>query len=807
MGAEILGVAYGKGLFVAVCSDGKILTSPDGVTWISRVSGAYLRAVTYGNGYFAAVGDSGKIMTSPDGKTWTSVTNSGTPYTSENLYGITYGGSGFVAVGTNGQILYSTDGASWSSTSASIDYMGSTYPVDSTIMAVTYGNGRYLSMVSDITLTSSDGATWFASLSGLTANIYGLIYGNALFVAAGDKGIITLPPDGASWTRQSSGIVNYIKGVIYDGSRFIAVGNGAVLTSNDGASWASQSVDTNYDLNKVAFGKNNDNQDIYLAVGSNGYPSGDQGIIVTSTDGAAWSMVNTRSDSNTPLADVAYGNGTFVAVGRNNQSSGDYGVILTSPDGSNWTSQGDGSTTWARLYSVAYGNDRFMAVGYKGIILTSTDGTSWTVTQPASTSAETLNGISYINNTFVAVGYGGRIIYSADGAAWNTLTDSRTSNQLYGVTYNDGFYVAVGESGIVRTSTDLTNWTFRGCDPGTKNIFYGASWGNGVYVAVGSDGTILTSGTVVTAMPTTADAANNTVSVSLASVTTGSAVTITAAGDRQSVTGTVYGDEQYIPVAWVSTEAGKSGTFTLSGGTYTSNYTPAAAGSYTVTATFQKQTWDGSAWNDAAGSTDTKTASLTVNSSGGGGGGGSEDGNSPSPTPSTINGSVIDGTTGAKISNIPATLTTDNNGKDTISMKAAQMVILKQADGSTSPLDDISQVAVTDAAGTSVTVYPDGTIQVTNLAKGTDNNFKITYDLGNGQKITLGTMEIKIDSNGAVTLTTTLIDPYGIITDAATGKPLAGVKVTLYYAESARNRAAGKTPDTVATLRAVLDLS
>ncbi|MHB1042486.1 MAG: S-layer homology domain-containing protein [Eubacteriales bacterium] len=612
LGAEIYGVAYGKGFFVAVCSDGKILTSPDGVNWIKRQDGANSRAVAYGNGYFAAVGNNGKIMTSPDGRTWTSITNSGTPYTTENFYGITYG-SGFVSVGTNGLIMYSSTGASWTSTTASFDYMGSTYPVDSTITAVTYGNGRYLSMVNGIILTSPDGATWTASLSAPSANTYGLAYGNSLFLAAGDNGIITLSPDGAIWTRRSSGTVNYIKGVVYDGSRFIAVGNGVTLDSADGASWDSHSIAADYGLNGITYGKNGDNMDIYVAVGSNGYPNGDKGIIMTSANGTTWDLFHTRSNSNTPLASVAYGNGTFVAVGRNDQSSGDYGVILTSTDGSNWSSQGDGSTAWTRLCGVAYGSGRFEAVGYNGIILSSTNGTNWTVTQSASTNfADTLNGISYVNNTFVAVGNGGRIIFSGDGDTWNTLTDSRATSQFYGVTYNNGVYVAVGESGTVRTSTDLTNWAFRGCDPGTKSIFYGISQGKGVYVAVGSDGTILMSGTVITAAPTTVNTANNTVSVSPASITAGSSATITATGDRQSVVGAVYGDERYIPTTWSSTEAGKNGTFTVTGSTYASSYTPSSAGSYTITATFQKQTWDGSAWNNVSGSTDIKTTSMTV---------------------------------------------------------------------------------------------------------------------------------------------------------------------------------------------------
>jgi len=112
----------------------------------------------------------------------------------------------------------------------------------------------------------------------------------------------------------------------------------------------------------------------------------------------------------------------------------------------------------------------------------------------------------------------------------------------------------------------------------------------------------------------------------------------------------------------------------------------------------------------------------------------------------------------------------------------------------------MSKVAITTEAGSPITISADGTIKVENLPKGTDNNFNITYDLGNGQKITIGTMNIKIDSSGNVSLTSTLIDPYGVITDEATGKAIAGMNVTLYYANTDRNKASGKIPGTVVPL-------
>jgi hypothetical protein len=60
-------VTFGKNCFVTVGDSGRILSSPDGMTWDNRGSGTTvaLFGITYGNDMFIAVGDSGTILTSP----------------------------------------------------------------------------------------------------------------------------------------------------------------------------------------------------------------------------------------------------------------------------------------------------------------------------------------------------------------------------------------------------------------------------------------------------------------------------------------------------------------------------------------------------------------------------------------------------------------------------------------------------------------------------------------------------------------------------------------------------------------------
>ena len=82
--------------------------------------------------------------------------------------------------------------------------------------------------------------------------------------------------------------------------------------------------------------------------------------------------------------------GLFVTVGDN-------GIILTSSDGISWTKRTSGTTK--NLYGVTYGNSTFVTVGDNGTILTSSDGTTWT--SRTSNTSKDLYGVTYGNNTFV----------------------------------------------------------------------------------------------------------------------------------------------------------------------------------------------------------------------------------------------------------------------------------------------------------------------------------------------------------------------------------------------------------------------
>lgn len=268
-------IVWSGSQYVAVGSRNTVLTSPDGITWTSRSTGAPLDfwnapydlfGVAWSGTRFVAVGmDSygfnGIILTSPDGVTWTtqvSGPSSGNPTTTTNPYTLVkviWASGRFVAVGTNsngssGAILTSADGLSWTPQTLSTTYSG--------LNNVTWTGSRFVAVGASGTIeTSPDAGTWTGSAVGTSPyGLYGIAWSGSLFVATGmstggGTPIVT-SPDAITWTARTS-TAGDLWGVIWDGTQFLtaqASGYGAILTSPDGITWTEQasSVGASYGL-------------------------------------------------------------------------------------------------------------------------------------------------------------------------------------------------------------------------------------------------------------------------------------------------------------------------------------------------------------------------------------------------------------------------------------------------------------------------------------------------------------------------------------------------------------------------------
>lgn len=136
---NITGIAYGyNDMFIITTDTNKIFRSYDyGSTWtqtatISSISSGNLIGLCYGKGVFVAIANNEYATFSYDGVSWTNITvddNSGRNYLityNNGLYIINYGLGG---------VKRSTTGKSWAT------YVANTYTTSNIDTAVTYGNG------------------------------------------------------------------------------------------------------------------------------------------------------------------------------------------------------------------------------------------------------------------------------------------------------------------------------------------------------------------------------------------------------------------------------------------------------------------------------------------------------------------------------------------------------------------------------------------------------------------------------------------------------------------------------------------
>lgn len=303
------------------------------------------------------------------------------------------------------------------------------------------------------------------------AGNYRIIASNFLGSVTSTVGTLTVSPAGPldRWTQrnplpQSHALLAVAQGA----NQFVAVGDrGTILTSPDGANWTLQNRRVDQSLTGVAYGGGQ-----FIAVGAGG-------TVLSSTDGTNWAYRATFPG--TFLNAVAHGQGRFVAVGNH---IGLGTLIQHSSDGIQWERISPGLPYG--LNAVAYGNGVFVAAGVASI-MRSTDGTNWSLVKPVAKEVES---ITYAGGYFVAVGDDSSILVSHDGALWLPRPEL-TSRRLLGVTHGAGRFVAAGARGIMLTSTDALNWST--VNSGTPDRLEGIHHAAGRFVALGENGTIITS--------------------------------------------------------------------------------------------------------------------------------------------------------------------------------------------------------------------------------------------------------------------------------------------------------------------------
>lgn len=372
------------------------------------------------------------------------------------LMGVAFGANLHIAVGLSGTILTSSDARSWA-----IQTSGTSEP----LYGVCYGNSLWVAVGGSYynpstIVTSPDGIVWSAQTTNCTGRLTSVVYARSQFVAVGEKGILT-SADGIIWTSQACGDLIGLASVTYGNSRFVAVGWGTPMISQDGVHW-TQTTPQDTSLSSVTYGGSQ-----FVAVGISGR-------ISTSADGMDWRVQSSGvADS---LYSVSCSNSRFLAVGAN-------GTVITSPDGATWSQE---IRLYANgLYGATFDGEQFVAVGSYGTIFASQDGTTWIDCAPGS--RESLAGVAYGNSWFVALGQSGSVLRSQDGKTWSAEL-SGIPQQVRGIAFGGQTFVAMAHDWsssdmIMLTSTDGTEWKLATVIP-NHEILFNISFGNGRFMAL-----------------------------------------------------------------------------------------------------------------------------------------------------------------------------------------------------------------------------------------------------------------------------------------------------------------------------------
>jgi len=270
---------------------------------------------------------------------------------------------------------------------------------------------------------------WTARPSGVTSTLRQVAFGDGVFLAVGNGGVLLRSANGTDWERVTSPTADALFGVCHGRGLFVAVGQGGrILCSPDGFLWFNIRVEATA-LNSVTFANSR-----FVAAGG-------QGKIFVSDDGLTW--IQQTTPTAVELTDLASYGGRMVAVGF-------FATAWTSRDGELWSPQAiSGFPSFTSIRH--FGHEFIATVGSGASMYRSTNGLHWQST--ANGTGARLNALAKGLDALVTVGFDQTIFSSTNGVDW-TERHRGEPIQLLGAAYGNNTFVVVGERGAIFSSPE-----------------------------------------------------------------------------------------------------------------------------------------------------------------------------------------------------------------------------------------------------------------------------------------------------------------------------------------------------------------
>ena len=276
------------------------------------------------------------------------------------LYDVIHAEDKFLTAGSS-YAYESADGLSWTRHDTDMIAWGLGHG-DDTFMMVGYryesADAAYYARIQ----SSPDGSTWTNEvIPQTTSRLRSIAYGNGIWIAVGNDGIILRKTAESSWEQQTSNTTQVLGKVIFAAGAFMAGGdNDTLLRSTDGITWEDLSEGLDFasweDINDIVY-----HEGIFVIA------SRSTGIWRSTDLGNSWEHVSIGETDVRDIRALVSANGFVFATGARNDSSPSVQENYVSHDaGLTWIATLNASASTRR--AAVYGARKVLTVGNSGLV-------------------------------------------------------------------------------------------------------------------------------------------------------------------------------------------------------------------------------------------------------------------------------------------------------------------------------------------------------------------------------------------------------------------------------------------------------